>query len=310
MQYIQDTMDIQLEEPSIVTLGKFDGFHRGHQKLISYCVQHKMQNEAAVVFTFSTSPQIFLTGRAGDQIVTRADKLRMAAERGVDVLIEYPFTDEVRRMPPVDFLEKVLIRRLNAKKIVVGPDCRFGYQGKGTAALLQQMAPRCGYELVVVEKEMHHGEEISSTRIKACLRQGQIAEANRMLGYDFGITGPVVHGRQLGRTIGIPTINQEAPPEQVMPLAGVYHAEILLESRVWQGIANVGRKPTIEGERPVGVETYIFDFDQDIYGRTIRVNLLEFIRLEQKFESVEALKQQIRSDEAFVRGRITGKYFE
>lgn len=308
MQYIHDTAELQLEGTSVVTLGKFDGFHRGHQKLISYCVQHKTENEAAVIFTFSTSPQSFLTGRAGDQIMTKADKLRMAAEMGVDILIEYPFTNEVRRMLPIDFLEKVLIRRLNAKKIVVGPDCRFGYQGKGTAALLQRMAPRYGYELVVIEKEMHHGEEISSTRIKACLRQGQIPEANRMLGYAFGIAGPVVHGRQLGRAIGIPTINQEAPPEQVIPLAGVYQAEILLEDQVWRGIANVGRKPTIEGERPVGVETYIFDFDQDIYGRPVRVNLLEFIRPEQRFESVEALKQQIRADEAVVRSQTTGKY--
>ena len=297
MQYIYDTIDIIKESPSVITLGKFDGFHLGHQKLIRCAKEHCRGQEQLVVFSFSTSPQRFLSGRSGEMLATESDRVALARRLQVDTLLEYPFTEEVRRMEARDFLENVLVRQLNMREIVVGPDCRFGYQGKGTAALLNAEAERLGYRVTILEKELYHGEVISSSRIKDCLRQGQIEQANDMLGYAYGVSGEVVHGKQLGRTLGIPTINQIAPADQLMPRAGVYRAAVYLGGERYEGIANVGRKPTIVGERPIGIETYIFDFNRDVYGEQARVNFLNFIRPEKKFDSLEELRMQILEDE-------------
>ncbi|WP_244800360.1 bifunctional riboflavin kinase/FAD synthetase [Cuneatibacter sp. NSJ-177] len=297
MKYIHDTTDFRLENPSIVTLGKFDGFHQGHRKLLRRAAKLKQKGEDLVVFTFAISPQSYLSGRTGDCLTTRMEKIRLAESLGAGVLIEYPFTDQVRRMAPLDFLENVLTGQCRASEIVVGPDCHFGYGGRGNVGLLQEMAGAFGYSLTVVEKELYHEEAVSSSRIKDCLRQGQIREANRMLGYCYGVRGPVVHGKRLGRTLGVPTINQCAPEEQLMPKSGVYLARISIVGGIYFGVANVGRKPTIDGERPVGVETYLFDFSRDVYGEEARVEFLEFLRPEKKFSSVEELKGQILSDE-------------
>lgn len=304
MEYIHGTTKFHRDRPTAINLGKFDGFHRGHQKLIRYGVENKDPEAESLVLTFSTSPQSYLTGRPGESLATRRERLRMARDLGVDVLIELPFTEQVRRMEAKAFLREILVHRLKAQMIVVGPDCRFGYQGKGTAALLHQMAKRYGYQLVVLQKEMYRGEAISSSRIKECLHQGQIGEANAMLGYAYGVTGNVIHGKQIGRTIGVPTINQKAPAHQLMPRSGVYRAEIWVDGIRYDGMANVGRKPTIAGERPIGVETYLFDFSREIYGKPVRVNFLEFIRPEMRFDSLEALRSQIQADEVTVRQRI------
>ncbi len=305
MEYIHGTTEISRTRGSVVTLGKFDGFHRGHQKLISYSLE-KNQGGAGetVIFTFSTSPQHFLIGRGGDALNTREEKIYLANKMGIDVLIEYPFTEQVRRMDPLLFLKQVLLQQLKAKEIVVGEDWRFGYQGKGTAALLVEMQDKLGYRATVLEKELYRGEVISSSRIKDCLRRGQMEEANAMLGYSYGLTGEIIHGKKLGRTLGIPTINQIVTEEQMMPLSGVYRAEVILDGITYAGICNVGRKPTIAGINPVGVETFLFDFHQDVYGKIARVNFLEFIRPERRFESLEELKKQILQDESIVRDRI------
>ncbi len=300
MRYIHGTADFRQEKPAVVTLGKFDGFHRGHQKLLRRAAELREGREL-LVFTFATSPQSFLSGSTGDCLTTRQEKVRMAEKLEADVLVEYPFTEQIRRMAPLDFLRRVLVERCRAQEIVVGPDCHFGYGGRGNVGLLMEMAAELGYHLTVVEKEMYRQEAVSSSRIKDCLRQGQIREANQMLGYAYGVNGPVVHGRQLGRTLGVPTINQRAPGEQLMPKSGVYAARIHIVGGTYWGVANVGRKPTIDGERPVGVETYLFDFRQDVYGQEARVEFLEFLRPEQKFGSVEQLKHQILSDEQTAR---------
>lgn len=304
MRYIHGTADFRQEKPAVVTLGKFDGFHRGHQKLLRRAMELREGREL-LVFTFATSPQSFLSGSTGDCLTTRQEKVRMAEALGADVLVEYPFTEQIRRMAPLDFLSRVLVERCRAAEIVVGPDCHFGYGGRGNVGLLMEMEAELGYHLTVVEKEMYRQEAVSSSRIKDCLRQGQIREANRMLGYAYGVNGPVIHGRQLGRTLGVPTINQRAPGEQLMPKSGVYAAKIYIVGGAYWGVANVGRKPTIDGERPVGVETYLFDFQQDVYGQEARVEFLEFLRPEQKFGSVGELKNQILADEQTARAFLT-----
>ena len=182
MQYIYNTTRIELPRRSILTLGKFDGFHRGHQKLISYAVNAREADEQMVVFTFSTSPQNFMTGRTGEALAVGTERVRLAERLGVDVLIEYPFTDAVRHMDAADFVKNILVGQLALKEIVVGPDCRFGYKGSGGLALLRELSESCEYRVTVLDKAMYRGEVISSSRIRDCLSQGQIEEANAMLG--------------------------------------------------------------------------------------------------------------------------------
>ena len=304
MQYIYNTTRIELPRRSILTLGKFDGFHRGHQKLISYAVNAREADEQMVVFTFSTSPQNFMTGRTGEALAVGTERVRLAERLGVDVLIEYPFTDAVRHMDAADFVKNILVGQLALKEIVVGPDCRFGYKGSGGLALLRELSESCEYRVTVLDKAMYRGEVISSSRIRDCLSQGQIEEANAMLGYSYGICGEIVHGRQLGRTMGLPTINQNPPENQMMPLAGVYFAEVFLDGKHYYGAANVGKKPTIVGERKTNVETYILDFDRDVYGKQARVNFLRFIRPEIRFDSIQALQAQIERDVAACRSFV------
>ena len=181
MIFIHDTTDIRLEEPSVVMIGKFDGFHRGHQRLIQEALRVREAGERIVVLSFSVSPQSFITGGDDETILSGQDKLRRAEELGIDVLIEYPFTDSVRRMEAADFIRDVLLDRLHMVRIVAGADCRFGYMGRGNADLLRSEADRLGFEACIIDKIAYKGEDISSSRIRDALKHGDTAEAMAML---------------------------------------------------------------------------------------------------------------------------------
>ncbi|MCD8125488.1 MAG: riboflavin biosynthesis protein RibF [Lachnospiraceae bacterium] len=287
MFYIHDTGKIRQDKPSIVTIGKFDGFHRGHQKILREAAAAKMGERQVVVFTFSRSPQMVLAGREGTSLNTRREKLTLAERFGADGVVEYPFTEEVRRMSAETFLREILLDQLQACEIVAGPDCRFGYERQGDVAFLEEKARELGFSLHVVEKERHDGAVMCSSRIRAALSRGEVED-----------------GRRLGRTLGFPTINQEIPREKLVPALGVYAAEIFLEGQRFQGIANVGVRPTVSGGNgtaAAGVETSIFDFHEDVYGRRVRVNLRHFIRPEKRFPSLEALREQVERDKEIVR---------
>ncbi|MCD8054242.1 MAG: bifunctional riboflavin kinase/FAD synthetase [Lachnospiraceae bacterium] len=304
MFYIHDTGKIRQDKPSIVTIGKFDGFHRGHQKILREAAAGKTGERQVVVFTFSRSPQMVLAGREGTSLNTRREKLALAERFGADGVVEYPFTEEVRRMSAETFLREILLDQLQACEIVAGPDCRFGYERQGDVAFLEEKARELGFSLHVVEKERYDDAVISSSRIREALARGEVEDAAAMLGYSFGYESEIVHGRRLGRTLGFPTINQEIPREKLVPALGVYAAEIFLEGQRFQGIANVGVRPTVSGGNgtaAAGMETSIFDFHEDVYGRRVRVNLRYFIRPEKRFPSLEALREQVERDKEIVR---------
>ncbi|MCD8077002.1 MAG: riboflavin biosynthesis protein RibF [Lachnospiraceae bacterium] len=307
MFYIHETEKIRQERPSIIMIGKFDGFHRGHQKILREAVADRTGDRQVVVFTFSRSPQAVLTGRGGTSLNTRREKLALAERFGADGMIEYPFTEEVRRMSAETFLHEILLEQLRVCEIVAGPDCRFGYERQGDMAFLKEKSRELGFALRIVEKERYEGEVISSSRIRAALLRGDVEEADTMLGYSFGYEAEIVHGRRLGRKLGFPTINQEIPLGKLVPAMGVYAAEIFLEGQRFRGIANVGVKPTVSdgeekaGHRIAGIETSIFDFHQDVYGKRARVELKHFIRPEKHFATLESLKGQVERDTKIVR---------
>lgn len=303
MKYIANTSEFHIEEPTIVTIGKFDGRHRGHQKLMRTMTQLKKElGYATAIFTFSVSPSIVgrpdrPEGKPHRVITTNAERRSNIQKMGIDYLVEYPFTNETRHMSPEDFVRDILVRRMNARVMVVGPDCSFGYEGAGDVALLEALAKDCGYRVCVIEKEKDEQRDISSTYIREELDLGHIAKANELLGQPYAIHGEVVHGNHIGSTVlGFPTANILPPPNKRLPLFGVYISRVLVEGVYRAGITNVGRKPTVSGDNPAGVETYIFGIHQELYGQWIEVQLLEFDRGEKTFSSFEALKEQIEKD--------------
>ena len=307
MRYIADTTEFQIEEPTIVTLGKFDGRHRGHQKLLLTMQELKSSlGYPTAIFTFGTPPLSMMSGQPQTVITTNLERRANMEKMGVDYLVEYPFSEETRRMKPEDFVKDILAGRMQAKVIVVGPDCSFGYKGAGDARLLKQLEETLGYRLHVIEKEKDHLRDISSTYIREELEKGNVEKANALLGEPYAVHGEVVHGNHIGTSIlGFPTANLLPPSIKRLPRFGVYVSRVLVDGTYYRGVTNIGRKPTVEGRNPVGVETYIFDMHQDLYGKVIEVQLLAFDRPEQKFSSLEELKQRIEMDMVFA-----ADYFE
>jgi len=307
MRYIADTTEFQIEEPTIVTLGKFDGRHRGHQKLLRTMQELKSSlGYPTAIFTFGTPPLSMMSGQPQTVITTNLERRANMEKMGVDYLVEYPFSEKTRRMKPEDFVKDILAGRMQAKVIVVGPDCSFGYKGAGDARLLKQLEETLGYRLHVIEKEKDHLRDISSTYIREELEKGNVEKANALLGEPYAVHGEVIHGNHIGTSIlGFPTANLLPPSIKRLPRFGVYVSRVLVDGTYYRGVTNIGRKPTVEGRNPGGVETYIFDMHQDLYGKVIEVQLLAFDRPEQKFSSLEELKQRIEMDKVFA-----ADYFE
>ena len=294
---ISTTVVPQFEEgqKSVITLGKFDGLHRGHQKLIHRVLEIGKDGYQTVIFTFDVSPLVKLGKSNLKSLLTNEERAEMIEELGVDCLVECPFTDEVIHMEAEDFIKEFLVNRLHAACIVVGTDFRFGHERRGDVRMLEDMAGKYGYTVEIIEKERYENREISSTYIREELEKGNMETVSQLLGYTFFTKGEIVRGRQLGRTIGIPTTNIIPSTKKKFPLNGVYVTKSIIDGRVYQGITNVGYKPTVK-ENFLGVETYLFDCDADLYGKESEVLFFHFLRHEKKFGSMELLKEQLLKD--------------
>ena len=300
MRQILNTEEFCLEA-SAVCLGKFDGIHKGHRLLIEEIQKYKKQKLQAVVFTFALHPYTLFSRGEAKLIDTTEEKIEKLERLGVDVLVSYPFTKETAAMKPEDFIKEVLVKKLGAKVIVVGKDFHFGYQRKGNITLLRKYAKECGYKVVSLEKIQEDNHVISSTRIRNEIKAGNMEKVTSLLGEPYSIIGEVVHGKQLGRTIGMPTINQEVAEAKIIPPKGVYVSKVYLPEGEYKGITNIGNKPTVSGEQQLGVETHILGYEGDLYGKTVKVSLYEFVRSEQKFSSLEELKTQMHRDMEYAK---------
>jgi len=305
MKYITGETNLQMQNKTAITLGKFEGLHRGHQKLFHKVLEEKANGYQTIVFTFSTPPMLLFTGRQQSSIHTNDERKMFLERAGIDYLIEYPFTSEVSHMLPEEFIKEVLIKRLHAACIVVGEDFHFGYQRAGDCKLLQKLSDQYGFRLVVLEKEKYGNRSISSSFIKEELAKGDLEKANELLGYPFTIYGKTQKGHQIGRTIGLPTINLLPAKEKLLPPNGVYISNTRIRGELYQGITNIGNKPTIDRCEPKGVETYLFDWEGDLYDEYVEVMLLYYKRAEKKFDSLRELKNQIDKDVEYGK-----KYFE
>lgn len=297
MRYEKDFLNLQLMEPTVLSLGKFDGLHRGHELLMDSVFEKAVNGLKAAVFTFDIPPN--QAAETDPQVITtNEEKKQLFSERGIDYLIECPFTKEIMHMEAERFIAEVA-KRLCVRWIIVGTDFRFGHNRKGDYHMLQNYAGTYGYQVRVVQKMQYQGRDISSTYIREALKKGSIEFANELLGYPYFIQGKIIHGNQVGRTIGFPTINIQPPPQKLLPPFGVYVSKIRLDGKQYGGITNIGKKPTIEGDNPAGAETYIYDFNGDVYEKTAKVELLHFERPEMKFSGIEALKEQLEKDIAY-----------
>ena len=302
MKYIQGVEEFRLNEPTAVTLGKFDGVHIGHQKLISIVKEKAIQNDVlSVAFTFDRIPLSICPQNFQHFITTNTERKRIMEEYGLDVEVEYPFTERLMNTEPEEFIKHIIIGKLNAKYVVVGTDYRFGKNRLGNVDMLIEKGPEYGFETIVVEKEKYQEREISSTYVREELKLGHMETANMLLGRPYSIYGIVAKGNQLGRTIDIPTVNIYPSESKLLPPNGVYASVTEFDGKKYYGVTNVGTKPTVSDDFEISVETNIFDFDRDIYGKSINVSLMHFLRPEMKFESIEALQNQMKRDAEFAR---------
>lgn len=274
-------------ERSIVTLGKFDGLHRGHLRLIEQVCQGSQNGLASVIFIFDVASRTLLTK---DERRARLQKM------GMDYLVECPLDEKIRQMSAEDFVRKILVGNLRIAKVVVGEDFRFGFQRKGSPALLRELGRELDFTVEVVPSEMDGKRKISSTFVREQLNEGNMEKVRELLGVGFCTTGEVLHGRGLGHRKLIPTTNLVPPKEKLMPPNGVYVTRSTFGNKTFEGITNVGYKPTVGGETFLGVETYLFYCDEDLYGRISKVEFFKFLRSEQQFPSLEALKKQLLID--------------
>lgn len=307
MEIITGTREFQIETPTAVTIGKFDGRHKGHQKLLREMLELRDRyGYRTAVFTFDMAPAGVVTGKVPTVITTNQERRNNMEKMGIDYLVEYPFDQSVAHMTPEDFVASVLVGQMHAKAIVAGTDCGFGYRRAGNAELLRKLAPKYGYQAVIIEKEQDEHRDISSTYVREELDLGNIEKANELLGEPYAIHGIVVHGRHIGGSVlGFPTANILPPPEKHLPPFGVYVSRVLVDGTYYGGVTNIGRKPTIQGDNPVGVETFIMGLEEDLYGKNIEIQLLNYERPEQKFAGLEELKARIEQDKLYA-----AKYFE
>ena len=280
----------QLKSTS-VALGCFDGIHLGHQAVIQklFLPEYGTLNKA--VFSFADGPAF---KNAAESIASYDDKCAILRDMGISELI-LPSFDSVKDYSPEDFFNEILIEKLDARLLVCGTNYRFGKKAAGDTDLLRGLCERQGIACMVIPAVTYDGEMISSSRIRTALKNGDVVSAAKMLGRPFSYCLEVVHGRKLGRQLGTPTINQYFPEDFLIPVFGVYASVTEVDHVCYPSVTNIGVKPTVGSERPLS-ETWIIGCDDDLYGRSIRVSLIDYMRKEHKFHSIEELKNAIHKD--------------
>ena len=300
MIFISGTKDFHFENTA-VAIGKFDGLHKGHQTLIE-----KINNYdgLSVLLTFDFHPVSVLKGENPKLIYTSEERRIQAERMGIDVLIEYPFNAETAGMPAEDFIREVLCEKLGAKHVAVGEDFCFGAGRLGNAAMLSDLGKHYGFEAHICKKVFKdvvdapdsQPLEIAATLIREAISNGHMELANDLLGCPYTIFGTVAYGRQIGRTIDMPTANVEPEDSKLLPPNGVYVSKTFIDGKSYMSVTNIGKNPTVAQQQKRRSETFIYDFNEDIYGRKIEIQLFHHLRSERKFESVDALKAQMHQD--------------
>jgi len=295
----------QVLTPNAIALGNFDGIHRGHHKVLRPILPASLagvfQNFKihSTVVSFQPHPRQFFTGQSKQLLTPIEEKVRILADFGIDQLVLLPFDRQLAALTPEEFVEKILISQLQVKKVSVGADFRFGKDRSGDVRSLQKIAALFGVETAIASLENSQSAvRISSSLIRQGLKNGEIDLVNDMLGRNYSLVGTVVSGKKIGRTIGFPTANLKLPESKLIPRQGVYAVRAASDSDLESipGVMNIGYRPTVSGSKELSVEVHLLDWSGDLYDRTLSVELIQFLRTETKFSSLEALKSQIALD--------------
>lgn len=295
-------------KPTVIALGFFDGVHKGHGALLSRAVERAAQLGAEpAVFTFDRPPKEVVTGKPVFLINSAEDRQELIHRiYGIEQVILAPFDEKMMTMHWENFITELLIKQYGAVHLVAGHDYHFGYKNQGTPKLLQQKCQELGIGCDIISKVEHDGITVSSTYIRTLVKDGELERAAEFLGHRHCLSQTVGHGHRIGRTIGIPTVNLTVPSHVLVPDHGVYVTRVYLpDGRSYPGVTNVGTRPTVSQSDAISVETFILNFDGDLYEQHIRVEFCAHIRGEKKFNSLDALKEQIHKDIAKARD-----YFE
>lgn len=299
--------DIEITEPAWLTIGVFDGVHRGHQRLVEALVSEAhSKNRLAIVLTFFPHPDVVLKGITGRYyLMSPEQRAEYLLNLGVDFVITQPFDDQVRRMPALQFVKR-LVDRLKMAELWVGADFALGHKREGNIEFLRQQGMLQGFAVRTVDLVEHDesGLVINSTTLREWLREGRVEQVRHWLGRAYSVTGIVEHGQKRGRTIGFPTANLKIWSEQIVPANGVYAGWATVDGQRFMALTNVGIRPTF-AEQDITIESYLLDFSGDLYGRTIHLSFEARLRDEQRFNGVEALVRQIELDVVAGRGVLT-----
>jgi len=304
VEIIAGTTDFLLKKETAVAIGKFDGVHIGHRRLLEEIIARKDKGLAACVFTFDPAPAVLFGQSDGKELTTKDEKRELLERIGVDILIEFPLDFTSAAMPPQVFAEEILAKQMNAGFIAAGTDLTFGAGGSGNAGMLSDMGRNLGFGVKTIEKVRIDGLEVSSSLIRNCVENGDMVLAERLLGIPYPIMGKVKHGSRIGRTLGFPTVNLAPDAGKLLPPNGVYASDVIYRGKKYNAISNVGFKPTVAAEPVMGVETYMYDFENEIYDEDIEVYLKEFKRPEKKFENIDALREQLDTDIESMRPNV------
>lgn len=300
------------DNPTVITIGTFDGVHAGHQKIISRLVEiAKMSNMESAILTFFPHPRMVLQEDSDIKLIYTIEERRQILERsGIDHLIIHPFTHQFSRLTALEFVRDILVNRLNAKKVIIGYDHRFGRNRTADINTLREFGDQFDFEVEEISQQDIEDVAVSSTKIRKSLMEGKVELANSFLQHPFTLTGTIVPGKGLGKGFGYPTANLHVEEDyKLIPKIGVYVVRALIDAIPYFGMMSIGTNPTVGG-KGVTIETYFFLLNKDLYGRKLQIDLLTRIRDEKKFDSVDSLKIAMRQDEAFCEKYIRDNYVE
>lgn len=300
MTIIKSLDEVINVENTVVTIGNFDGIHKGHIKLIKEAVKEaKTKNYKSVVFTFENHPMRYFRADSIKHIITNEEKVKIFENLGVDIVFMIPFDEYMTKISATDFVKTILHEKLKCKMVIVGHDFTFARNKEGNANLLESLGKNYNMKVKVIEPIKIKGRRVSSSYIRNLINDGNVSEIKDFLGRNYFLEGEVIHARKIGRTIGFPTANLKAEDKLIIPKNGIYAVKVYIKNKVYYGATNIGYNPTVNG-KALSIETNIIDFDEEIYGEIIKVEFLDRIRDEKKFNSLDELKSQLRKDVNFV----------
>lgn len=297
MKIIEDLINNSEKKPKVLSLGMFDGVHLGHISIVNQLknIAQKNNLESAVLTFWPHPRKVFNPNDELKLLNTLDEKIKLMEQAGLDLVIIQEFNEDFRSLSGEDFIREILAKKLNVKHIIIGHDHVFGKNKSGNFDLLQRLSAELGYKVNQLEAIKEGEVNISSTKIRTCLGNGNVLSANKMLGYHYAVSGKVVHGKKLGRTIGYPTANIEVDELKLLPKKGAYIVEVFVKNFFYKGMLSIGTNPTVNGDK-LTIEVYILDFSEDIYGEQIVIRFRDFLHEEIKFESLEKLIERLDED--------------